>query len=137
MSAADRVDESRLDDLVDIGSGLPIRVVSKPLGDGIVVAVTGEIDLATVACVEDELLQAAQSHDLVVLDLREVSFMDSTGLHLAIVADRRIRERGGRLVIVQDSPRLSRLFELTGAGDRLEIVAGMAELDAPGPRQRG
>jgi anti-sigma B factor antagonist len=108
--------------------GDPFEIISCRLGDGIVLVVSGDIDIATASRVEHELLRA-EAHDLVVLDLSRLSFMDSTGLHLILAADRRIRERGGRLLIVQGPPQIRRLFELTRVADHLELIQDAAELE--------
>jgi len=105
-----------------------IAIVSRPIGDGIVLAVSGEIDLATSPAVERELLQAAESHDLVAIDLSATSFLDSSGLHTIIAADLRLRERGGRLLIVDGPPQVSRVFELTGLSNHLDLVRDGTEL---------
>jgi anti-anti-sigma factor len=105
-----------------------IAIVSRPLGRGIVVVVSGEIDLATAPTVERELLQAEESHDLVAIDLSATTFMDSTGLHAIMAADLRLRERGGRLLIVKGPPQVSRLFELTGLSNHLHLVRDETEL---------
>jgi anti-anti-sigma factor len=109
--------------------GHQFEIVSRRLADGIVLVMSGEIDLATASTVEHELLRAEQSHDLVALDLSNLSFMDSTGLHVIVVADRRMRERGGRLLIVQGPPQIRRVFELTGVADHMELVRDAAELE--------
>ena len=105
-----------------------IEIVSCRLRNGIVLGVSGEVDLATAPAVEHELLRAEESHDLVALDLTQTSFMDSTGLHMIIAAQRRLRERGGRLLVVQGPPQIRQLFELTGVADQVELVDDAAEL---------
>lgn len=99
-----------------------IEVASRPLQDGIVVGVSGEVDLATAGAVEQELLRAEVSHDLVVLDLSKTSFMDSTGIHMIISANRRLQERGGRLLVVHGPPHIRRLLELTGVAEHVELL---------------
>ena len=106
-----------------------IGIVSRQLERGIVLLVSGEIDLATAPTVERELLRAEESHDLVAIDLSETSFIDSTGLHAIMAANQRLRERGGQLLIVQGPPQVSRLFELTGLGDHLDLVRTETELE--------
>ena len=83
----------------------------------------GEIDLATVARVRrkiDEL--AAAGCERVVLDLRGVTFMDSTGLHLGLDADAAARAGGWELLIIEAPGRVQRVFEITGLRDRLPFV---------------
>ena len=70
-----------------------------------------------------------RSHELVAIDLSETSFLDSTGLHAIVEANARLRERGGRLLIVQGPAAISRLFELTGLSNHLNVVRDEAELE--------
>ena len=105
-----------------------IEIVSRRLHNGIVLGVSGEVDLATARAVEHELFRAEESNDLVALDLTQTSFMDSTGLQMIIAANRRLRKRGGRLLVVQVPPQIRELFELTGLADQVELVHDAAEL---------
>ncbi len=89
---------------------------------GVVILLRGELDLATASVVDDELRRAEISQELILLDLRELSFMDSTGLRTVIEADRRVRAQGGSLVILQGSPQVRRLFELAGVANHLDVV---------------
>src|SRR5579875_2784411 len=84
-------------------------ISSRRLDDGILVALSGDVDLATAQIVDDELRRAEHSESLVVLDLGEVSFMDSTGLRTVIAADQRLRERGASLRIARVPAQVSRL----------------------------
>jgi len=106
-----------------------IGIVTRRMEHGIVLVVSGEIDLVTAPTVERELLRAEESHDLVVIDLSKTSFLDSTGLHAIMEANLRLRDRGGRLYIVQAPPQISRLFELTGLSDHLDVVRDETELE--------
>ena len=106
-----------------------IRIVSRRLGPGIVLAVSGEIDLATAPMVERELLRAEESHELVAIDLSRTSFVDSTEIHAVMAAHLRLRERGGRLLVVQGPPQIRRVFELTGLSDHLDVVRDETELE--------
>ena len=61
----------------------------------------GELDLATGPRVEEELRRAeAEAPDTLMLDLREVTFFDSTGLQLVLDADVRAREEGRTLIVL-------------------------------------
>jgi anti-anti-sigma factor len=57
-----------------------------------------------------------------VLDLKGLSFMDSTGLRLLIMADSRAREDGRRLAIGQGNEMVQRVMRLTRLDERLHIV---------------
>ena len=54
------------------------------------------------------------------VDLREVSFLDSSGLRLLLQLNQELSEAGRRLVVVQGPRRVARVFELTGAESELD-----------------
>jgi anti-sigma B factor antagonist len=108
-------------------------ISSRRLDGGILLAVDGDVDLATASIVEDELRRAEHSQELVVIDLRGVSFMDSTGIRMLISADRRMREQGGSLQIIHVPAHVYRLFELVGITDHLSIGEAMPGEDSSAP----
>jgi anti-sigma B factor antagonist len=89
-----------------------------------VVAPTGELDLSGAAILESELERLAADPGLgtVVLDLRGLEFMDSSGLRLVVMADMRAREAGRRFALVRGGDTVHRVFEITRMSDRLEFV---------------
>jgi anti-anti-sigma factor len=103
------------------GADESFRISSRRLDDGILVALAGDVDLATATVLDDELRRAEESESLIVLDLGEVLFMDSTGLRTVIAADQRLRDSGGSLRIVNVPAQVSRLFDLVGISQHLAI----------------
>jgi anti-anti-sigma factor len=96
---------------------------------GLRAALSGEIDLSTVEDVESGVRLAIEGKNgVVVLDLRDVSFLDSSGLRLLLRLHKDFDEAGRRLVVVQGPRRVARVFELTGAEDQLEIVEDPAQI---------
>jgi anti-sigma B factor antagonist len=92
-------------------------------------SVRGELDLASSPALEEQFEQAlAETPPLVIIDLRELEFMDSTGLSVLIRAHQRTQEAGQRLAIVNGSRQVRRLLSLTGVADRLTIVDDPQEL---------
>lgn len=88
-----------------------------------VVRLKGEFDLAGVPAFDEELERDPGPHEgTVVLDMRDLTFLDSSGLRAVLMADRRIRADGRRFVVVRGSERVARVLELTGVDDRLELV---------------
>lgn len=59
---------------------------------------------------------------LVTIDVRALTFIDSTGLHAIIDADARAHQTGHRLVLIRGSAQINRLFQVVGLTDRLKIV---------------
>ena len=85
--------------------------------------VSGELDLATSPVLDAELERASASGaERVVLDLRGVSFMDSTGLSVLVHAQRRADESRQQLVVINGSDQVLRLLTLTGVADRLTLI---------------
>jgi anti-sigma B factor antagonist len=109
----------RLEDACGLGS-----LVDAGQAQGLVLALSGEVDLASAPIVEDELRRTEASEGLIIIDLRDVTFMDSTGVRMLVTADRRAHERGATLVVVQGSPQVRRLFELSGLTGHLDVVEG-------------
>jgi anti-anti-sigma factor len=92
--------------------------------DGFVhVALMGELDLSTVAKVQEELRKIeAGSPPTLVVDLSKLTFLDSTGLRCIVTADERAREEGRRVVIVRGPDPVQRVFAITRLEERLEMV---------------
>ena len=94
-----------------------------------VIAVTGELDLASSPALREELERASQDGvELVILDLRELVFMDSTGLSVVVRAHQRAVESGNRFAVVRGGKQVQRLLMLTGVGDRLTVIDDPEEL---------
>ena len=108
----------------------------QPEVEVLVVVTTEQIDHHTVADFTAELAEGLRccaamsdpSPDLVV-DLRQVTFLDSTGIRELIVAEQAISRRGGRLVVCGAHGDVLRCLEITGFLDRI----GGASTNATGP----
>ena len=96
------------------------------------VRVRGEIDLAAAERLEQALksVQDAPS-EVTILDLREVTFLDSTGLRTITSADARARKDGHELRIVRGSDQVQKLLHVTGMDKILPLVDDPAEPLAP------
>ncbi len=86
------------------------------------VHLTGELDLATAPELERTLQQAQARAPVVVLDLRELTFVDVSGLHVIANANARAKRADGRSIVVRGARQLDRLMTLTGLCELLEIV---------------
>ena len=89
-----------------------------------IVALRGELDVATVPVFRDALNRLADDETVqcICVDLVEVTFIDSTGLMTLLNALRRVVRREGRLVIACNNPTVLRLFEATRTDATFEIV---------------
>jgi anti-sigma B factor antagonist len=96
------------------------------------VRVAGELDLSTVPQLVEALHALQLQARLVVLDLRELEFIDSSGVHAIVDASSRARQAERRLVLVRGPSNVDRMFALTGSSDHLEIRdLEPAELSVP------
>ncbi len=83
----------------------------------------GEFDLAGVEAVEEALRPLEHAFSTVLVDLREVEFLDSTGLRTLLQADARSRRNGFELQIINsDSGQVRRVLELTGMDKKLPLI---------------
>jgi anti-sigma B factor antagonist len=106
---------------------LPKRFVCEVIArDGAVrVCPHGELDISTVPELEQHLRDAlAGGARRIVIDLRGLEFMDSTGLTLVTRYNNESRRDGFEFMLVRGDARIQRLFDLTGLGDYFTFVAG-------------
>jgi anti-sigma B factor antagonist len=97
--------------------------------DAVVVDVAGELDLASSPMLEQELESSAvTSAPLVIVDLRRLEFMDSTGLSVLVRAHQRAVENGRRFAVVRGPQQVQRLLTLTGVAERLTLADSPEEL---------
>ena len=94
------------------------------------VRVAGALDIATSPQLEQALRESPAR--LVVLDLRELGFMDCSGVHAIVEASNRAREEGRRLILLRGTPNVDRVFALTGSSGELEIGDIEPLLHSPG-----
>jgi anti-anti-sigma factor len=82
-------------------------------GGRLVIAPSGELDIATVDRVRSVLADRAAGES-VQIDLRNLRFLDTSGLQLVVETHRRAREEGYDLRIVRGSANVQRVFEIAG-----------------------
>jgi anti-anti-sigma factor len=87
----------------------------------------GELDVSSSAALEDELRRVGAS-SVIVLDLQELEFIDSTGLGVLVKTHQRMRDDGLQLAVVKGNGQVRRLLELTGLDQQLTIVDSAEEL---------
>ena len=101
----------------------PFRIDVEPNRDSVRVAPVGELDLATVDKLRAEIDRLRESgFSQLVLDLRGVRFLDSTGLRLVLELDASATEAGQELQIIRGSAVVQRIFEVTHVAERLKFI---------------
>ena len=103
----------------------PFSIQIEHHGSSLLVAISGEFDLGATeqfGRVVKEI-EGKDVHD-VEIDLRKVSFIDSTGLRMLVEAERITRERELTLRIVRGGSAVERVLQITGLDKVLPLVGG-------------
>ena len=106
--------------------------VSTPRDGVIELDLRGELDLQSAYAFDRHMLDAEAEHPQVVcVNLREVTMLDSAGLARLVSAHRRARKGGWRLVLLRGGRAVSRSLQVTRLDEHLEVVRDLeAALDA-------
>ena len=109
------------------GDGQTLTVRIEPAGSSAsVVSLAGELDLSTIPRVEKQLLEQVRSHQGVVLDLTNVSFIDSSGIALLIRAFRTTGDGGTVNTVIAEGSQVERVFRLAGIDRALPLFTERA-----------
>jgi anti-sigma B factor antagonist len=101
----------------------PFRCEVSPEQDTVRLRLIGELDLATAPILETritELREAGYRH--ILLDLRGLLFIDSTGLHVILRHDAEARRDGFSLALLSGSPEVQRVFDIAGVTAQLPFI---------------
>jgi anti-sigma B factor antagonist len=98
-------------------------------GERVVLRLDGELDLASVPTLERALQDATLEPAVeIVLDLRGLEFIDSTGLRAILLHDKRSAEGGRRFALVRGPEQVQRLMRMTGVDEHLRIIDSPEEI---------
>jgi anti-sigma B factor antagonist len=87
------------------------------------VTVAGEVDIQTSPILEEQLESLLeQGLSSVVVDLDQVTFLDSTGLSVLIAGLKRCQTAGGELRVVSPQPNVRRVFAVTGLTEAFQLA---------------
>jgi anti-anti-sigma factor len=101
--------------------------------DRVVLALHGELDLVGAPLLQSEIeSEAVAAAGLIVLDLEDLQFIDSSGLRVILSANERARERGQGFALTRGSPQVQRLLSIAGVSGHLQIISSPDELRASG-----
>ena len=112
-------------DRMNVAAPLSVAVSSR--AGTVTISVSGELDLATLPRLEGSLVPIEPGGRLVV-DLREVSFIDSSGVRFVMSLDVRSRAEGWALVIARRRGVVQRVLDLCGIPDRVTTVDDPADV---------
>jgi anti-sigma B factor antagonist len=99
--------------------GFDMTVVATPRAGEVCVSLKGELEISTVPIARDRLADLAHKGSGVVLDLRGLSFIDSTGLGLVLSLAADSTREGWSLSLIPGSTVVQRVFQMTGTEQRL------------------
>ena len=91
-------------------------------GDRVIVVPEGEIDVASADRVRQETRAAQDESSVVVLDLRAVTFIDSSGMGALVELQREADANDISLALVRGPAEVQRVIDLTGLGERLTLL---------------
>jgi anti-sigma B factor antagonist len=99
-----------------------VKIDINELGNKIIVTVAGEIDAYTAPKLREALVPLTNKpNPNIIVNLKNVSYMDSTGLGVFVGLLKGVRKEGGQLKLVELTDRLERLFSITGLSDIIDI----------------
>jgi stage II sporulation protein AA (anti-sigma F factor antagonist) len=94
------------------------------------IKISGEIDLSAIEQLHERVEPTLErDYDVLVVDLRRVEFIDSSGVRFLLALNERAQRDGRRFALVVAGEPVSRVLELAGVQDRLEVVADPGDLD--------
>ena len=105
------------------------RVDVEDDGTLLVLRLHGELDLMSVPTVEDTFDRHG-ARQAVVVDLRDLEFMDSSGLRLIVRSHARAEQSGRSMVVVNGPDTVARVFSATDLDSKLNIVDDLASVPA-------
>jgi anti-sigma B factor antagonist len=101
------------------------RIDVYPQGEVVRVVPAGELDLATAGELEAQP-QELRGFEHVVLDLRKLTFLDSTGIRLIFSEDRSARSSGRDFSLINGPPAVQRVLDICGLSDQLRFTSSPA-----------
>lgn len=103
------------------------RIDVEEEGSARVLKLHGELDLASSVVLEEEL-EKPPAADLMIVDLSNLDFIDSSGIGVLVKANQTAGDQGRRFALVRGGGQVGQLLELTGLADELTVVGSLAEL---------
>jgi anti-sigma B factor antagonist len=99
-----------------------LEIVVDSVEDARIIHARGEVDLSSVELLRSQIDAARRERTVTLIDLSEITFMDSSGLHLLIEAAREAEGDGWSLFVVRPSAPVRRVLEVSGTLRMLPIV---------------
>lgn len=101
-----------------------LHVVTRYEADRVVLELHGELDLLAAPMLASELERADSDHkELVVLDLEDLQFIDSSGLRVILAAHAEVTAAGQAFAITPGTAQVQRLLSIAGVNEHLQTIA--------------
>lgn len=105
-----------------------MKIETKPLGqDGVLVALSGRLDVAGVPKVEGAFSAASTRSRLAIVDMTQTPYIASIGIRLLLTNAKVLSRRGGRMILCGCDPQVEKVLRSTGIDQLIPLLAGVAE----------
>jgi anti-anti-sigma factor len=104
-----------------------LELSSQQLGEAVVVAAAGDLDITTSPRLDTCLTEARRATANVILDLSAVDFMDTSSLAVIVGHWKKLKARGGMLALAGARYRYTKTLWITGLADRLPMFETVQE----------
>lgn len=100
-------------------------------GQALIATLTGELDLHTSPEFKEKITALIATHSQIkhlILNVQDLTFIDSSGLGVILGRYKELQERGGKLFFLQANPQIKRVLQLSGFQRISEFVNSMTEV---------
>jgi anti-sigma B factor antagonist len=112
-----------------MGAGNQLSIEVRREADRIVIQLAGELDMANAPTLQSAIEEGdIEGKPMLVLDMRDLEFIDSTGLRIILWARERCQEGDREFAITPGSQQVQRLLAVSGAGEHLRVIAAADDL---------
>jgi anti-anti-sigma factor len=111
---------------------MPLKVTVEPRGGGAYFAVKpeGSIDANTYTALSAEVQKLLQkSPSLVIFDLEKVEFVSSAGIGVVLSAEKALKSKGGKALLVNLKPHIRKVFDIVKALPTEQVFNSVKEMD--------
>jgi anti-anti-sigma factor len=108
--------------VTDISKAPPFAVEVERRDATVIVAVVGELDIATAPYLEQAFAGLEPDYETLVVDLSNCAFFASSGISILLEESHRAKTEGVELVVIKAQPQVQRMFDLACLDDKLTFV---------------
>lgn len=90
-------------------------------GDNVVFALAGRLDTSTAPQLQESLIPEFDTTKNITLDFAELAYVSSAGLRVLLMGEKTAKAKGGKQTLVNVSPEIMEVFEMTGFSGVLHI----------------